>query len=41
MITNSDVGGMVAGFKMLTNEFPERTEQNKDRYNQISFPIQS
>jgi hypothetical protein len=41
MITNSDVGGMVAHFKMLTKEFPIRTEQNKDTYNQIKFPSQS
>jgi hypothetical protein len=41
MIINSDVGEMVAHFKMLTEEFPKRTEQNKERYNQIKFPSQS
>jgi len=40
MITISDVGEMVAHFKMLTKEFPKRTEQNKERYNQIKFPSQ-
>jgi hypothetical protein len=41
MITSSDVGRMVAHFKMLTKEFPKRTEQNKEIYNRISFPSQS
>lgn len=41
MITNSDVGGRVAHFKMLTKEFPRRTEENKERYNQIKVPSQS
>jgi len=31
----------VTHFKMLTKEFPKRTEQNKERYNQIKFPSQS
>jgi len=36
MIINSGVGGMVAHFKMLTKEFPIRTEQNKER---LSFLV--